>query len=167
MSHRRHGFTLLELMVVVTLMAVAIGMVTVNAQALSDAARLRSAASVLTSVYDLARTEASASGLPRSLLIDARGCLVGEPVLREEVWSWDYKPRITLPARVRVKSISPAITGGVVWEDREPWRLVIVPGDFGTNSLCMLSLSNGTSGVFHLGDATEPLIVTAPGEKRR
>ena len=61
----RQGYSLIELMVVVTLVGVFVGLGALNMHGVSDAAQLQAAADQVATAYRLAQAEAARSGTPR------------------------------------------------------------------------------------------------------
>jgi prepilin-type N-terminal cleavage/methylation domain-containing protein len=140
--NRHAGFTLLELTAVVTLMAVAVAMVTINAQGLSDDARLRAAASQIASVVGLAETQATASGMPRLLVPCTEGVVVHEPVCIEGRWEWSPGVTVRLPEKVNAFPVSDR-NGRRSMDWSPPAGLVIRPGTSWEEWEFQLMLSNG------------------------
>lgn len=88
---RNAAFTLLELLIVVTLMMAAVGMTVFRLDGLSDTSRLRSAAMQMASLLRLTQTQARTSGSPRLVeyAIDSDRVLVRAPQMQDDVWEWD------------------------------------------------------------------------------
>lgn len=85
------GFTLVELLVVTTLISIGVGMVVVRFDGLSAAGRLRSCAARYSAVLNLARTEARTSGQPRLLRThgDQGKVTLHRPRRHHGTWQWD------------------------------------------------------------------------------
>ena len=124
---RRRAFTLLELMVVITLLAMTVGVTTIGMRAVTDEARLQSAVDRIVATYRLARCEATYSGRPRLLQIDATSIRIRKPTFREDRWSWSNPPPISLGSKIRVLKIT---NNAERASDlmRGPWQLTVQPG---------------------------------------
>ncbi len=83
---RARAFTLIELMVVATLLAIAVASVALHAGDITTHGRLRAAASQLANTHRLARIEAIGSGEPRRLVFEAARIVLQEPVLEARRW---------------------------------------------------------------------------------
>ena len=89
MSDRRPAaFSLLELMVATTLMAMAIGIATVNGAGMSEAARTGAAARKIGAVYRMAMAGAARSGFPHRVVLGERSCEIWRPEKKEGDWRW-------------------------------------------------------------------------------
>ena len=134
---KRNGFTLLELMAVVTCLAILVGVTTLGMQSVTDDARIHTSAVKLASGYRLAVTEASQTGRPRLMEIESKGFRIRKPMHRDDAWQWSLPPRIELSDGVRVL--------GAAWVDdpndltsaEGPWRLTIAP-DVQTHNLWLV-----------------------------
>lgn len=84
------AFTLIELMVVVTLMAIAVATVTVRLDGWTTRGRLRSAAHQIGTFHHLAQLEATTSASPRRLVFPpaASHCLLQQPQRTGSYWTW-------------------------------------------------------------------------------
>ena len=87
----RFGFTLIELVVVVSLMCVTVGMVVFRLDGVSDRGRLRSTATQMAVLLRLAQTQARTSGVPRLMRYHPSSDRVSihVPAEREGVWDWN------------------------------------------------------------------------------
>ncbi len=97
------AFTLIELMVVATLLAIAVASVALHAGDITTRGRLRAAASQLASAHRLARIEAIGSGRPRRLVFEAAWIVLQEPVLEARRWQWSDRRFLVLPRRVQIQ----------------------------------------------------------------
>jgi len=156
MNRSRDGraFTLLELMVTVTLMAIVIGITTVGPSRLTDQARLRAAASQISAVYRLGACLASRSGTPRIMLLDHRGCRVKKPIYRAGRWEWSAGPRIDLDRKVNIMRVFPWDHGNKNAELEPPWELAVNSGIASPDFGMLLRLNNGLSATIKLDGYT-------------
>lgn len=102
------GFTLVELLVVITLMSLAVGMTVFRLDGVSAHGRLRSTATQLAAVLHLARTEAQASGTPRLLEYqpDARQVVARRPTVQDGTWEWGTGIHYELSTRVPIVRVT-------------------------------------------------------------
>jgi len=87
-SRRQAGFTLLEIIVVLVIMAVAVAVVGVNMAGSSEGAELRAAARGLASGFRYARSEAIVTGREQVLIVDTdarRYWLTDDPGSAQEI----------------------------------------------------------------------------------
>ena len=103
---RARAFTLIELMVVATLLAIAVASVALHAGDITTRGRLRAAAGQLANVHRLARIEAIGSGRPRRLVFGAARIVLQEPVLDSRRWQWSDGRFLVLPRRVQIQLLS-------------------------------------------------------------
>ena len=165
-TKRRTGFTLVELMAVATLLAMAVGVAALNVQGMSQQAQLQVAASQVGAVYRLATCEAARSGRPQILTFDRHGCAVKKPVYREGRWTWSLAPRFELVSKVRIVK---ALACG--FEDKRaagpPWEVAITPGALNSDLCLELALSNGVRGTVKLDGITGMTQVRLSHDERR
>ena len=86
-----HGaFTLLELLVAVTLLSTVLGITLLRMNGISDAARFQSAANMIASILRVACQEARLSGSPRLLSLehDSDRIVLREPIQDGQEWRW-------------------------------------------------------------------------------
>lgn len=85
-----HAFTLIELLAVMTLVAVIAGAVTVNLDGFTERGRLRSAAHQIAAIDRLARIEAVSAGEPRRMVYESQSsrCLIQRPFFDGHGWRW-------------------------------------------------------------------------------
>lgn len=100
---RARAFTLIELMVVATLLAIAVASVALHAGDITTRGRLRAAAGQLANAHRLARIEAIGSGRPRLLVFEAARIVLQEPVLESRRWQWADGRFLNLPRRVQIQ----------------------------------------------------------------
>ena len=105
---RVRAFTLIELMVVVTLLAIAVASVALHSGDITTRGRLRAAANLLASAHRLARIEAIGSGRPRRLVFGAARIVLQEPVLESRRWQWSDGRVLLLPRRVQIQLLPDA-----------------------------------------------------------
>lgn len=125
----RPAFTLIELVVVVTLITIAIGWATVDLQGVSERIRLRAAATQIGAIHRMAVMAASTSSLPRQVRWDARSCTVAKPVFKEGAWVWGSPVKFDLVNRVRIRSVGPSPRRDTAPPSGPPWEFVVAPGD--------------------------------------
>jgi len=106
-SGRQGAVTLIELMAVVTLIALAVGMVILSVNGLSENARLQAAATQIGALYRIALCEAMRTGQPRILAVDRTYCSVQKPTYEDAGWRWSTGPSIRLASGVRVSKVQP------------------------------------------------------------
>lgn len=117
-KRHRIAFTLLELLAVITFLAVAIGITTANGHSLSVSGRLIHAGDMIITAHRLALFEAMHSGKPRRLLFHTNRLELAKPVLEEKNWKWSVSGDIRLPETVRIESV-----GAKPAEDAAPFPL--------------------------------------------
>ena len=107
MRLRRASFTLLELLVVVTLMSVAVGMVVFRLDGVSDTTRLRSSATQIGSLLRLTQIQARTSGSPRlfEYVTDRDRVVVRAPQTQEDGWRWDEGLEYSIGTGVRIRRV--------------------------------------------------------------
>ena len=97
------AFTLIELTVVATLLAIAVASVALHSGDITTRGRLRAAAGLLASAHRLARIEAIGSGHPRRLVFEAARIVLQQPVLQARRWQWSDGRFLVLPRRVQIQ----------------------------------------------------------------
>ena len=104
----RVGFTLVELVVVVALMAVAVGMVVVRLDGLTDRGRLRAACARVAAIDSLARTQALASGQPRCIAYrtDEAHAAVRRPKIEGRRLTWIEGEPLQLGHHASVEAVA-------------------------------------------------------------
>ena len=125
----RPAFTLLELVVVVTLITMAIGWATVDLQGVSERTRLRAAATQIGAVHRMAVMAASTSSMPRKIRWDSRSCTIAKPVFKEGQWVWGSDVKFDLVNRVRIRSVRPNPRLDAASLTGPPWEFVVAPGE--------------------------------------
>ncbi len=106
--HRRSsGFTLLELLAVITLMSLAVGITVLRMDGFTDQSRLQSAASQLASLVRLAQAQARTSGVPRLIeyKIDADRLGMHIPRHANDGWQWDDGVEYLLGTGVSIRGV--------------------------------------------------------------
>lgn len=142
----RISFTLIELMVVVTLITIAIGWATVDLQGVSERTRLRAAATQIGAVHRMAAMAASTSSLPRRMRWDSRSCRVAKPVFKNGEWAWGSEVRFDLVDRVRIRSVGAKPQRKAKTPTGPPWEFVIAPGDTSMTYDFALATTRGVGG---------------------
>ena len=107
MIGERNGFTLIEVLVVVTLMAIAVGFTTVRLAGVTTMSRLESAVAQMRSIIRLTCNQARITGQPR-LIEYAKGSdslLVKAPALRGDDWAWDDGLTFLTVAGVQIERV--------------------------------------------------------------
>ena len=147
---RDRCFTLLELLVVITLMSIALGMTVFRFAGLTDASRLRSAAAQFEAVLRNAQSAARLSGTPRLIeyTTDGDHVIVRAPQVSDDTWMWNDGTTYDTATRVKIVRVlvegresrsgdRPAIrimpNGGVsnhalVFTLHELWAVLVVRG---------------------------------------
>lgn len=125
----RPSFTLIELVVVVTLITIAIGWATVDLQGVSERTRLRAAATQTGAVLRMVAAAASTSSMPRRMRWDTRSCNVAKPVFKEGEWGWGAEVKFDIVDRVRIRSVEARPRRKAKTPAGLPWEFVIAPGD--------------------------------------
>ncbi len=132
------AFTLIELMVVATLLAIAVASVALHSGDITTRGRLRAAAGQLASAHRLARIEAIASGRPRRLAFEAGRIVLQEPVLEARRWQWSDGRFLVLPRRVQIRLLP----------DTERTASITVRGDGNSpDYTCVLTLDEARMAV--------------------
>ncbi len=142
----RSAFTLIELVVVVTLITMAIGWATVDLQGVSERTRLRAAATQIGAVHRMAVMAASTSSLPRRMRWDSRSCTVAKPVFKEGAWVWGSPVKFELVIRVRIRSVGPNAGRGTALPSGPPWEFVVAPGDTSMNYVFAIETTHALRG---------------------
>ena len=107
-TRSRVGFTLIELMVVITLMTLTVSAAVLRLDGLTARTRLESAGRRMMSVVKLARTEARTTGRPRLIeysVADAAEVSVRRPVRSGGTWSWGDAVSVPLDRAVRIERV--------------------------------------------------------------
>lgn len=143
---KHRGFTLLELMAVVTLLTVALGVVLLSTAGLTDRARLRAAAAQIGTIYRLALLHARESGMPRLLQFGRRGCTVSKPEFREEQWQWSSGASMVLAEKVSIRRVWP-LGGAGRLPAGGPWSIVVAPNTVTPGYRFELQLENELIGL--------------------
>jgi Tfp pilus assembly protein FimT len=108
----RRSLTLVELMAVTTLMALAVGMVVIRFDGWTAASRLDSAGAVIQSAVRLAVTEARITGQPRSVIYSGHGLTVHRPHQYAGIWRWDAGATFGIGAAEIRRVLVPEQRGG-------------------------------------------------------
>ena len=124
----RRGLTLLELLIVLTLMTVTIGIATLGVGGMTDQARIYAAATRIGTAYRLAASDAARSGLPRMLQLDSKNCRVARPVWREDGWTWSSGSSFEMPSNVRLVGVMRAAVANEGLFAEPPWLIAVPPG---------------------------------------
>ena len=151
---RRAAFTLLELVAVITLLALTVGVSTIGLAGLSDEGKLEAAASQIGAVVRIASCAATRSGKPRMLQFDHRGYVVKKPVRRDGQWAWSSAPRTDLVSRVRITNVFPSSEGPDTRRSGPPWMMVVHPGALHCRRGFQLELANGKQGIVGIDGLT-------------
>ena len=101
------AFTLVELLVVITLMSLAVSFAVFRLDGFSDSAGLRSAANQLASWVRLTQTQARTTGEPRLLEYGpkSRTLRVQRPLERNGAWTWNEGATFTANSSVSIHSL--------------------------------------------------------------
>ncbi|MEK6674128.1 MAG: prepilin-type N-terminal cleavage/methylation domain-containing protein, partial [Planctomycetota bacterium] len=101
------AFTLVELLVVITLMSLAVGVAVFRMDGFSDSANLRSAANQLASWVRLTQTQARTSGQPRLLEYGPKSCTlrVQRPYEQDGAWSWQEGAEFSVNPAVHLRRV--------------------------------------------------------------
>jgi type II secretory pathway pseudopilin PulG len=140
---RTPSFTLLEVLVAMTIIATATALVTLNHAGMTDAAQLRAAADQIGGLHRLSAARARAGGLPHVLVLRRHSIGVRWPVQQDGEWTWSQETMLDLPPKV---SIDQLWTRGGSTElpanAAESWMVPIRPGG-NANYRIRLRVSSG------------------------
>lgn len=128
MLKHRQAFTLLELLVVISLMMVAIGMAAFRMDGLTDSSRLRSGATQLISLVRLTQTQARAAGEPRQVeyRLGSDRIVVHSPQENDGTWTWDQGLEYIASTGVQIKGV--LIEGNNEYsQDANKWAIRVGP----------------------------------------
>lgn len=148
----RRGVTLLELLAVTTLLAIAVGFATLDLAGFQNTAQLRAAESTVKAAYAFAEMEASRSGMPCVIDFWANALAWRKPIFLENEWTWSTPARIALPDRVRITGVSLAGSNAEVDRHGDHWRISVRPMDLGTGYRVYLKVGKDGSLVARIGD---------------
>lgn len=147
-SRRRQvpGFTLLELVVVVTLITLAVGWTTLDLHGVSDRAVLQTAATQIGAVQRTVAQAASTTGMPRKIVWDRRSCTVFRPVLHEGEWRWSPVSEFGLVKKVWLRNVN--VRPGAAGKERSgpPWNVILTPGNTAVEYRFQLETTQGLDG---------------------
>jgi prepilin-type N-terminal cleavage/methylation domain-containing protein len=146
----RRGYSLLELLAVVTLIGLLVGVSTLNMHCVSDEARLAAAADQLATAFRLAVQEASRTGRPHLFVVRQGRCVIQRPAWSSDKWGWKTGAEFRLPSKVSVQSADDAGEQGGEYEFRMP----IAPDSWTQSVRLRLQLDGGAEGVFEIQAAT-------------
>jgi type II secretion system protein H len=109
----QRAFTLIELLAVTVLMAVAASMVALRLDGFTVHGRLRAALSQIAAVHRLARMEAITSGQPRriSYAVAEDRCAIERPEVAGGEWGWVAGSAQQISGRVRIDGVVVASNG--------------------------------------------------------
>jgi prepilin-type N-terminal cleavage/methylation domain-containing protein len=144
MTAYRSAFTLVELMAVVTLLAIAVGVATVGLRDLSDEEKLSAAAGQLAAIVKASHVHTMTSGRPAALECAKDGCRMRRAMFRDGQWRWESGNLFALDSGVR---IAPASLGGTLGDsfrqEESTWTLPIRSADWTSSYDFQLSVPNG------------------------
>ena len=102
------SFTLIELVVVAAVMALAVGLAAVRLDGVSQRGRLQAAVRQVAAIHSLAQLEAVSSGQPRSVVyqIGAGHGTILRPELVAGEWAWQAGAPMALGHRVTVAGVA-------------------------------------------------------------
>ena len=126
----RGAFTLIELVVVIALMAAAVGVAVVRLDGLTQRGRLRAGLRQIAAVHSLARWQAITSGQARSIVYQrgANSCTLQRPGIGSGRWTWVGSVPTVLGHRVTVERVSvEGYSGGSPADDDEVHRVTVRP----------------------------------------
>lgn len=146
---RRPAMTIVELMVVMTIFALAVGLVTFNMHGVSDSVRLRSAADQITSIYNLTQASATRTGLPHVIEFDATGCVIEAPRKSEGQWTWHDTADLRLIEGVRIIG-STSANGSDLAHQEPPWRIAVNRGSDAHSVSFALATDGNANGTLHI-----------------
>lgn len=127
MISRRNAFTLVELMVATTLLAVAVGVTTLGMPGATTEQQLQTAATKIASAIRLATAEAKRSSRPHVLVLEGNTCRIERPIFRDNHWRWDGSVRFALPEKVSVSAVRRTLAGSAPVRSREQVRIPVSP----------------------------------------
>ena len=125
----RGAFTLIELVVVIALMAAAVGVAVVRLDGLTQRGRLRAGLRQIAAVHSLARWQAITSGQARSIVYQrgANSCTLQRPGIGSGRWTWVGSVPTVLGHRVTVERIAVEGCPGGSPADDELHRVTVRP----------------------------------------
>lgn len=146
---RRPAMTIVELMVVITILALAVGVLTVNVHGVSDSVRLRSAADQIASIYNLALASAARTGLPHVMQFDSTGCVIQAPRKSDGRWTWHDTADLRLIEGVQIiRSVNANEPGDARQEP--PWRVAVNRGSDALSVSLELATDRNARGTLHI-----------------
>ena len=152
---QRRGFTLVELLVVITLMSVAVGTVIFRLDNLTARGRLQSAAASLQASLRLAQMEAKTSSMPRKLsFVPDRRLLLRTPKRSADGWSWDKGREFLWATGVVVERVR--YEGGNPDAGRHDRLVILVKPDGRFRALAVVMACQGQTLVALLRSGEEP-----------
>lgn len=126
-GRQKTGFTMIEMMAVVVIMAIAVGAATLEVHGVADQVRIRMAADQVQSIYRLALADATRSGLPRTLVFEKHGCAIRMPKLVEGQWRSVKSATFALANGVELTGIYDQENRPVTPSDDPPWTITASP----------------------------------------
>ena len=143
----RSSFTLLELLAVIAILAMAVGLATIQLPGLAHQAAFEDTAVCIVQTLRLAKADADRSGLPRVVRLSNDRLVIRKPVRGATGWTW--------------KNVGPLQTGRASIEGCRradesvpvkdpPWEVSVRPGTANAQYLLTLRSSNGQSAVLRV-----------------
>lgn len=107
MRRRASAFTLVELLVVVTLMTIAVGMAALRLDGLTASGRLQSAGAQIGALVRLTQSHAQTSGTPRMVeyLIHQDRVVVRSAIEQHGTWAWDEGREYNTGTKVSIERV--------------------------------------------------------------
>lgn len=140
---RRNALTLLELMIVTTILGLLVTVTTLNMPLLSDEARARSAGAQMQALFRLAQFSATRTGRPSLFECRPEGCMVRRPVRKDGGWSWARGPSVTLSRGLRLLGITSDDEAEPIPGRDMIWRVPVASRDVQGPYLCLIRTSRG------------------------
>jgi prepilin-type N-terminal cleavage/methylation domain-containing protein len=147
---RRRAFTLLELVVATSLLAIAVSMVSLNMGGLSEQALAQSAALRLRALYRLGEAHAARTGRPCLLACGTEACTLRSLVFDGGGWRWQAGPAVELPSGIRLLEVNGNEPNDGLDAD---WSIPVSPGVWGSRVRLTLGARSGWTQAMRIGAA--------------
>ena len=124
------AFTLVELMVVVVLMAVATGIATLGLRDASETARIQSTIDQFRASVRAAHLHATSSGRPVMIECKPTGFRLRKPVWEKDSWRWHDGAWAVLDEPLRIEAVLAPAAISPMALDVPSWTALVRPGDW-------------------------------------
>lgn len=138
---RRHAVTLVEVLVVVTILAMAAGIAFLSVGDAAKKHRLRAAADQVVSTWRFARDRARFSGLPTRVVLYEERMTLARPVQRDGAWIWGQPSDVAIHPGVSIAGVSAELerNNTTLHRSELPWTHVIRGSAGGTHAFMLTS----------------------------